>query len=101
MVYEWLCGHLPFRGLTAHISNQHLHALPPSLCEKHPDIPRAVEQIVFKALSKEPAQRFVDVLSFATALEDTSSALSSAYLLPAARPATPYELSTTPPTPHP
>ena len=89
MVYEWLCGHLPFRGLTAHISNQHLYALPPSLCEKQPDIPRAVEQIVFKALSKEPAQRFVDVLSFAMALEEASSAFSSAYLLPAVRAATP------------
>src|SRR3989475_724322 len=91
MVYEWLCGHLPFGGLTAYIANQHLYALPPSLCEKHPDIPRAVEQIVFKALSKEPAQRFVDVLSFAMALEEASSAVSFPYLLPALRAATSSE----------
>jgi len=91
MVYELLCGHLPFRGLTAQISNQHLYAPPPPLCERHADIPRAVEQIVFKALSKEPAQRFVDVLSFAMALEEVGSAFSSPYLLPALRTATPSE----------
>ena len=77
MVYEWLCGHLPFEGLSVHISNQHLYTAPPSLCEDHPDIPRAVEQVVLKGLSKEPAQRFVDVLSFARALEEASHAVSS------------------------
>src|SRR6266702_2288222 len=86
MVYEWLCGHLPFEGLTAHISNQHLYTNPPSLCEEHPDIPRAVEQVVLKGLSKEPAQRFVDVQSFARALEEASQSVSSPYLL-AAQPA--------------
>ena len=77
MVYEWLCGHLPFEGLSVHISNQHLYTDPPSLCEEHPDIPRAVEQVVLKGLSKEPLQRFVDVLSFARALEEASQAVSS------------------------
>jgi serine/threonine protein kinase/tetratricopeptide (TPR) repeat protein len=83
MVYEWLCGHLPFEGLTAHISNQHLYTDPPSFCEEHPEIPRAVEQVVLKGLSKEPSQRFVDVLSFARALEEASQAVSSPYLLAA------------------
>jgi predicted ATPase/DNA-binding CsgD family transcriptional regulator len=70
MVYEWLCGHSPFIGRSAHISNQHLYAVPPSLCEEHPEIPRAVEQVVLKGLSKEPSQRFVDVLSFARTFEE-------------------------------
>ncbi len=81
MVYEWLCGHLPFAGLTAHIANQHLYTDPSSLCELHPEIPRAVEQVVLKGLSKEPAQRFVDLLSFAWALEEASHAVSSPNLL--------------------
>ena len=89
MVYEWLCGHLPFEGLSAHISNQHLYTDPPSLCEEHPDIPRAVEQVVLKGLSKEPTQRFVDVLSFARALEEASHAVSSPHLL-TALPAVPH-----------
>ena len=89
MVYEWLCGHLPFEGLSVHMSNQHLYTDPPSLCEEHPDIPRAVEQVVLKGLSKEPAQRFVDVLSFARALEEASHAVSSPHLL-TALPAVPH-----------
>ena len=83
MVYEWLCGHLPFEGLSVRISNQHLYSDPSSLCEEHPDIPRAVEQVVLKGLSKEPSQRFVDVLSFARALEEASHAVSSPQLLTA------------------
>jgi len=83
MVYEWLCGHIPFEGWSAHMSNQHLYTDPPSLCEKHPDIPRAVEQVVLKGLSKEPAQRFVDVLSFASALEEASQAVWSPNVLAA------------------
>ena len=89
MVYEWLCGHLPFEGLAAYIANQHLYTDPPSFCEAHPDIPRAVEQVVLKGLSKEPAQRFVDILSFARALEEASQAVSSPYFL-AALPAIHY-----------
>ena len=81
MIYEWLCGHCPFEGLTASLSNQHLYTAPPSLCHEHPEIPRAVEQVVLKGLSKEPGQRFVDVLSFARALEVASQADSSPLLL--------------------
>ncbi len=81
MVYEWLCGYRPFEGLTAYLSNQHLYTVPPSLCDEHPEIPRAVEQVVMKGLSKEPEQRFVDVLSFARALEVAGQADSSPLLL--------------------
>jgi len=90
MVYEWLCGQFPFAGSAASLSNQHLYTDPSALCEANPDIPGAVEQVVFKGLSKDPAQRFVDVLSFARALEDTSQVLWSAQglaALPAIRPA--------------
>src|SRR6266568_1287046 len=83
MVYEWLCGHLPFEGLATHIANQHLYAVPPSLCEAHPDISRVVEQVLLKGLSKEPTQRFVDVLSFARALEEADQTVSSPNLLSA------------------
>jgi len=86
MAYEWLCGHRPFEGLTASMSNQHLYSAPSLLCDEHPEIPRAVEQVVLKGLSKEPGQRFVDVLSFARALEVASQAESST-LLRAAFPA--------------
>jgi predicted ATPase/DNA-binding CsgD family transcriptional regulator len=93
MVYEWLCGHLPFEGMTAHLSHQHLYMIPPPICDEHPEIPRAVEQVVLKGLSKEPAQRFVDVLCFARALEEASSAVSLSYVLPTLNAVTSYEAS--------
>ena len=89
MVYEWLCGHLPFGGPAAYVSNQHLYTDSPSLCEARPHIPRAVEHVVKKGLSKEPRQRFVDVLSFVRAIEDASKAVSSPYSL-ATQPALHY-----------
>lgn len=85
MIYEWLSGQLPFVGSAARISNQHLYTPPESLCERHPTIPLAVEQVVFKGLSKEPSQRFVDVLSFATAFAEAcqlTSAISRPSQLP-------------------
>ena len=76
MVYEWLCGHRPFEGTVAELSSQHLIATPASLHEQQSEVSPAVEQVVFKALSKDPAMRYVDVLSFALALEEASHAAS-------------------------
>src|SRR6266702_3650587 len=56
---------------------EHLYTDPSLLCDEHPEISRAVEQVVLKGLSKEPTQRFVDVLSFARVLEEASQAVSS------------------------
>src|SRR5947209_10115722 len=85
MVYEWLSGQRPFVGSAARLWQQQLYAAPPPLCERYPTIPQAVEQVVFKGLCKEPAQRFVDVLSFATAFAQACQAVSAVSL--AARPA--------------
>jgi serine/threonine protein kinase/outer membrane protein assembly factor BamB len=76
IVYEWLCGERPFQGPLWEIVNQHINTLPPPLHEKIPGISPAVEQVVLKALAKEPAQRFATVKEFASALE---AALEQAY----------------------
>lgn len=72
LVYEWLCGELPFRGSFTEIATQQLLASPPSLREKMPEIPAAVEAVVIKALAKDPKQRYSTVSEFATALEQAS-----------------------------
>jgi serine/threonine protein kinase len=69
VVYEWLCGTLPFHGSMLEISNQHIHTSPPSLCEKVPALSLEVEGIVMKALAKAPSQRWPTVQAFAQALE--------------------------------
>ncbi|HYX48230.1 MAG TPA: LuxR C-terminal-related transcriptional regulator, partial [Ktedonobacteraceae bacterium] len=75
------CGHLPFTGSFAQISNQQLYAVPPALCDQHPEIPEAVEQVVLKGLSKDPEQRFVDVMSFARAFEEACTGYSTVNML--------------------
>jgi serine/threonine protein kinase len=68
-VYEWICGERPFQGTSPEIYSQHLYTPPPSLKEKVIDLPAAVEQVVFKALNKDPQNRFENIQAFADALE--------------------------------
>jgi serine/threonine protein kinase len=68
-VYEWLCGERPFQGTSfASLASQHLLSSPPPLRSKAPHLPLAVEEVVHKALAKDPQQRFVSVRDFALAL---------------------------------
>jgi eukaryotic-like serine/threonine-protein kinase len=71
IVYEWLTGNPPFRGTTAEIATQHLHANPPSLREQVPGISPDIETVVLKALEKDPHRRFESVQEFASAFEQT------------------------------
>ena len=72
VVYEWLCGNWPFHGTAEEIASQHVLAQPPSLTTKVPSLSPVVEQVVFKALAKDPYQRFENVQEFAKALERAS-----------------------------
>ncbi len=72
VVYEWLCGDRPFHGSFPEIALKHTLAPPPSMRDQVPIIPLAVEQVVFKALAKDPLQRFASVQDFAVALEGAS-----------------------------
>jgi serine/threonine protein kinase len=71
-VYQWLCGVLPFQGSSTEIIAQHLTATPPSLREKIPDISPEVEQIIMRALAKDPKERFESVQAFAHTLRKTA-----------------------------
>ncbi|HJT57760.1 MAG TPA: serine/threonine-protein kinase [Ktedonobacteraceae bacterium] len=70
VVYQWLCGQLPFDTKNP-IEMYHLHSsVPPRpLREINPRIPRSVEQVVLTALAKDPGRRFTNVRAFAVALE--------------------------------
>ncbi len=89
VVYEWLCGNWPFHGTVEEIASQHTLAAPPSLCEQVPTISPVVETVVFKAMAKEPDERFESVQEFAKALERASRLEQSATK---SGPLTPYDL---------
>ncbi|HEY0753500.1 MAG TPA: serine/threonine-protein kinase, partial [Ktedonobacteraceae bacterium] len=76
VAYEWLCGRHPFEGA----SNQlvaHLQDVPPSLRLFVPSLPLVVEQVILRALEKDPHKRYSSVQEFAHALAQAS--LSAAY----------------------
>jgi len=76
-VYEWLCGRLPFEGSFLQMAIQRISVPPPPLRELLPDLSPPIEEVVLKALSKEPEQRFARVQDFATALTDAFRAVPS------------------------
>ena len=54
VVYEWLCGSRPFEGSATEVMVQQLTMPPPPLHEKVATIPLGLEQVVLKALAKDP-----------------------------------------------
>ena len=77
LAYEWLCGVRPFEGSGMALAHLHAHVPPAPLREKDPSLPEAVEAVILKALSKQPDQRYVSVLTFARFLESASRGESS------------------------
>jgi serine/threonine protein kinase len=69
VAYEWLCGTWPFLGDWDDILEQHLYDFPPRLREHVPAISEEVEEVVLRALAKNPRDRFDSVLEFAVALK--------------------------------
>jgi eukaryotic-like serine/threonine-protein kinase len=69
VAYEWLCGTPPFRGNFPSLYHQHMNVPVPSLRQKIPTLPPAVEQVILTALAKDPHQRYTSVQAFADALE--------------------------------
>src|SRR6266700_3537204 len=69
VVYEWISGMKPFNGSYMEIVTQHLSAPPPPLDERALELPHAVQQVVLKALAKDPHQRYERVQDFANAVE--------------------------------
>ncbi|HZR43009.1 MAG TPA: serine/threonine-protein kinase [Ktedonobacteraceae bacterium] len=70
VVYEWLSGVRPFHGTVYELLGQHMHTPPPPLPQSVPLYSPELEQVVMKALAKDPRMRFARVQEFAAALEE-------------------------------
>lgn len=77
VVYQWLVGVLPFRGSSAEIIGQQLGGTPPPLRSISAEISPGVEQVVMKALAKDPRARFISVQAFAAALVQASQGVDA------------------------
>jgi eukaryotic-like serine/threonine-protein kinase len=76
IVYELLSGTLPFTGSYIEIADKQKNILPPSLKQKAPAVSTRLENVLMKALAKDPTQRFPDIRSFMNALEQEQTARS-------------------------
>ena len=68
MLYELLVGALPFTGDSAQLMYGHLQQPPPPPRARRPDMPQALEQLVLRMLSKDPAWRPQSMAEVAAAL---------------------------------
>ena len=70
MLYELTTGRLPFSGDTSmSVMYKHIneYATPP--CVINPNLPKAVEQIIQKAMAKDPTQRYSSAQELLAAIE--------------------------------
>ena len=84
LLYECLAGSPPFRRETdAAVMYAHLMQAPPRLTEQRPDLPRAVDDVLDRTMSKQPNERYP---SAGAAVDELASALGiTGETLPRAR----------------
>ena len=89
VMFEMLTGRPPFVGPTAvSIAMQHASTNPPSLRQFNPAIPPILEQLVLRALEKEPEDRFDSAAEMQQALRNCARELARGNQM--AQPARPY-----------
>jgi WD40 repeat protein/serine/threonine protein kinase len=88
IVFEWLTGERPFHGSFAEIASQHMLSIPSLLKEKIPEITPDIDEVVHRALAKDPQQRFARVEAFAVAFEQAVQPLRplAPFILPSPNP---------------
>lgn len=67
--YEWLCGSRPFKGNEAQMIYQITIAAPPPMQGEDANITDEVEQVILKALRKNPKDRYSSVTDYVQALK--------------------------------
>ncbi|HVF27893.1 MAG TPA: protein kinase, partial [Pyrinomonadaceae bacterium] len=72
ILYQMIAGEVPFKGSSIpSIMKKHLTNPPPGLVERGVgDVPPAVEEVIRKALAKEPDERFATVELFINSLRE-------------------------------
>lgn len=88
ILYQMLTGHVPFTGDTpVAVTLKHLQTPPPAPRQLNSDIPQSIENIILKALAKEPDKRYQQANDFSsayrTALQQELIIRSQTQILPA------------------
>jgi len=76
VLYELLTGEVPFAGANfVAVAMQHINQPPPSVRERRPDLSPCVDDVVQRAMAKEPRDRFRSMDEFCAALSACLSEL--------------------------
>jgi len=74
VVYEMLCGEPPFRGANARATMaKQVTERPRSSRLLRPDVPGGIDEVLARALAKDPSQRYETVADFTAALQNARS----------------------------
>ena len=78
ILFEILTGRPPYQGATVYaIQQQHLDAPPPSIRTCLPGAPMELEQLIARAMAKQPKARFPDAEAIVAALADLRGRVAS------------------------
>jgi len=73
LAYELIAGQVPFSAQSyAMMWASHYAEVPVSLSKFVPDLPEPIEKAVFKAMAKDPSERYADISTFLLALENNA-----------------------------
>jgi serine/threonine protein kinase len=88
-LFEMLSGRPPYESDSVMtMMMMHVQDPVPNLLELRPDVPAAIVAIIYRALSKEPAERYATAAEMASALRDVLGSLeNNNAAMPAAAPA--------------
>jgi serine/threonine protein kinase len=71
VLYELLTGEVPFRGDNfVAVAMQHINEPPPSVRERRPELSPCIDEVVRRAMAKEPGDRFRSMDEFCAELSD-------------------------------
>jgi serine/threonine-protein kinase len=99
LLFNLITGHVPFRSKNDYeLMNNHIETSPPSPREFVSNVPVELEQIVLRALEKDPSARFQTTGEFRAALEGCGLASAGPPILVPITPVDSTEIPMTPPT---
>jgi len=83
MLFEMLSGRLPFEGSSiAHILSMHVTEPAPHVIAFAPDVPRALDELVFRCMAKSPDDRFPSAEALSDALRAIRDGVSDTGFMP-------------------
>jgi WD40 repeat protein len=92
VAYEWLSGARPFQGTFTEVAVKHTMVPPPSLRQVAPATSTSMEEVIMKALAKDPTQRYANMRDFANAIQQAYKQESAPSFISAEIPSSPVQL---------